>query len=279
MKKLSHRILLASVSIISLFFAIKVAKNSQLFMPSEYKLIKKTVNKLAKKNDLGEREIGFLITAGGVASYYAKDLGLCKRKSDEYCAYYRFLDPFKKYPNPQENEIIRLSYLSGPGHASASALGTVTITQNLFRIMENKEDHMVCTIAHELAHILNLDTYNDSLRLNQEGKDLNNGKRKELSSLISRQSERNADLFGQKMVLKAGYPTNTCVDDMEFLMETSHVPKVTKLDTHPPFSERLSTLKESLKNQQDEISKEEPESTKLRWEYDRNLNLLKYIPF
>ena len=279
MKKLITGISLISISLISIFSFVRQLSNSQLFMPSEYKLIKKTVNKLAKKNDLGEREIGFLITAGGVASYYAKDLGLCKRKSDEYCAYYRFLDPFKKYPNPQENEIIRLSYLSGPGHASASALGTVTITQNLFRIMENKEDHMVCTIAHELAHILNLDTYNDSLRLNQEGKDLNNGKRKELSSLISRQSERNADLFGQKMVLKAGYPTNTCVDDMEFLMETSHVPKVTKLDTHPPLSERLSTLKESLRNQLDEISKDEPESTNLRWKYDRDLNLLKFIPF
>ena len=242
-------------------------------------MIKKTVNELAKKNDLGKREIGFLITAGRVASYYAKDLGLCKRKSDKYCSYYRFLDPFKKYPNPQENEIIRLSYLSGPGYASASSLGTVTINQNLFRIMEEKEDHIVCTIAHELAHILNLDTFNDSLRLNEEGKDLNKDKRKELSSLISRQSEKNADLFGQKMVLKAGYPTNTCVKDMTFLMEISHVPQVTKLDTHPPLSERLSTLKESLRNQLDEISKDEPESTNLRWKYDRDLNLLKFIPF
>ena len=278
MKTTITKTLLASVSIISLFFAIKVAKNSQLFMPSEYKLIKKTVNKLAKNNDLGEREIGFLITAGGTASYYANDLGLCKRKNDELCAYYRFLDPFKKYPNPQDNEIIRLSYLSGPGYASASSLGTVTITQNLFRIMEDKEDRMVCTIAHELAHILNLDTFKDSLRLNEEGKGLNKDKRKELSSLIRRQSEKNADLFGQKMVLKAGYPAYTCVKDMKFLMELRAIPKVTKLDTHPPLLERFSTLMYSVENQQDEISKEETESTNLRWQYDRDLNLLKFIP-
>ena len=59
---------------------------------------------------------------------------------------------------------------------------------------------------------------------------------------------------------------------------TRQVPKVTKLDTHPPIPERLSTLKESLQTQLDEIPKEEPESTKLRWKYYRDLNLLKFIP-
>ena len=269
----------AAFSAASLLLVGSQLKNSQLFMPSEYKLIKKTVSKLAKRNDLGDREIGFLVTAGSVASYYAKDLGLCKRNSDETCPYYRFLNPFKKHDNPQENEIIKLSYLSGPGSASASSLGTILITQNYFRIMENKEERIVCTIGHELAHILNLDTFNDSLRLNEEGKDLNESKRKELSALISRQSEREADLFAQKMVLKAGYPTNTCVKDMKYLMEIRQVPKVTKLDTHPPIPERLSTLKESLQTQLDEIPKEEPESTKLRWKYDRDLNLLKFIPY
>ena len=150
----------------SLLVVASHLRNSQLFMPSEYKLIKRSVNKLAKNNDMGDREIGFLVTAGSVASYYAKDLGLCKRKSDESCPYYRFLNPFKKHDNPQENEIIKLSYLSGPGSASASSLGTILITQNYFRIMENKEERIVCTIGHELAHILNLDTFNDSLRLN-----------------------------------------------------------------------------------------------------------------
>ena len=40
-----------------------------------------------------------------------------------------------------------------------------------------------------------------------------------------------------------------------------------------------STLKESLQTQLDEIPTEEPESTKLRWKYDRDLNLLKFIPY
>ena len=98
----------AAFSAASLLLVGSHLRNSQLFMPSEYKLIKKTVSKLAKRNDLGVREIGFLVTAGSVASYYAKDLGLCKRNSDETCPYYRFLNPFKKHDNPQENEIIKL---------------------------------------------------------------------------------------------------------------------------------------------------------------------------
>ena len=272
-------VIAASIATTSLFSLGRYLRNSQIFMPSEYKLIKKIVNKLAKNNDLGDREIGFLVTAGSVASYYASDLGLCKRNSGEICPYYRFLNPFKKHDNPHENEIIKLSYLSGPGSASASSLGTILITQNYFRIMENKEERMVCTIGHELAHILNLDTFNNSLRLNEESKDLNESKRKELSALINRQSEREADLFAQKMVFKAGYPTNTCVNDMKFLMEIRELPKVTKLDTHPPIPERLSTLKESIQTQLDEIPKEVPESTKLRWKYDRDLNLLKFIPY
>ena len=268
----------SSIATASLFYFGSQLRNSQLFMPSEYKLIKKTVIKLAKKNYFGEREIGFLVTAGGVASYYAKDVGLCKRNGEDPCAYYRFLNPFKKHPNPQDNEIIKLSYLSGPGYASASSLGTVLITQNYFRIMEEKEDQMVCTIAHELAHIFNLDTFNDSLRLNEEAEGLNDDRRKELSFKISRESEKNADLFAQKMVLKAGYPTNTCVKDMERLMHLRGVRKVTKQNTHPTIPKRLAALKEAVNNQLIEISKEEPELTKLRWKYDRNLNYLKFIP-
>ena len=247
-------------------------------MPREYKLIKKSVNKLAKRNDLGEREIGFLITAGAVGSYCAKELGLCHSKPEDPCVYYRFIDPFKKHLNPQIDEIIKLSYLSGAGSASASSLGTVHISQNYFRIADENEDLIVCTIAHELAHIFNFDTFNNSLRLNEEGKGLDEDKRKELSSKISRQSETKADLDGQKIVLKAGYPTNTCIKDMEYFMKIRAVPKETKLNTHESNPKRLSELKDALKTQLDEISREEPESTKSRWEYDRNLNLLKFIP-
>ena len=238
MKKFLIISLLISSPILVSLLAITKLQNSTLFMPDEYKLVKKIVNRLANKNDLGKREIAFTITTGGVASYYAKDLGLCKRESKESCYYYMYLNPFKKYSDPTINEIIRLSYLSGSGSASASSLGTIAIDRNYFRIMEGKEDLMVCTIGHELAHILNLDTSNDSLRLNEESKGLNDDKRDEISARISRETERNADLYSQEMVIKAGYPENTCIKKMEHTMNIRNIPKVTKLDTHPPIPER-----------------------------------------
>ena len=158
----------AAFSAASLLLIGSHLRNSQLFMPSEYKLIKNIVNKLAKNNDLGDREIGFHITAGDIASYYAKELGLCKKDDKKSCYYHSYLNPFKKHPNPEINEIINLSYLSGSGYAWASPLGAVRISHNLFRIIEEKENQMACIVAHELAHIINLDTFNNSVRLNEE---------------------------------------------------------------------------------------------------------------
>ena len=277
MKKILLKSLLFSAPIAVSLTSINLFKNSTLFMPDEYKLVKKIVNRLANKNDLGKREIAFTITTGGVASYYAKDVGLCKRDSKESCAYYKFLNPFKKYPDPTINEIIRLSYLSGSGSASASSLGTIAIDRNYFRIMDGKENLMVCTIGHELAHILNLDTSNDSLRLNEESKGLNNDKRDELSARISRETEENADLYSQEMVIKAGYPEDTCIKKMEHTMNIRHMPKVTKLDTHPTIPERLSALKGAVNTNQ-EKRYEEVEKTRIVWEFDRDLNILKFIP-
>ena len=74
----------AAFSTVSVLLVGSQLRNTQLFMPSEYKLIKNIVNKLAKNNDLGDREIGFHITAGDIASYYAKELGLCKKDDKKH---------------------------------------------------------------------------------------------------------------------------------------------------------------------------------------------------
>ena len=54
------------------------AQNSQLFMPSEYKTLKRIVNRLATKNDLGNERITFTIAAGTNTSWMAEELNLCK---------------------------------------------------------------------------------------------------------------------------------------------------------------------------------------------------------
>ena len=268
----------AAFSAASLLLIGSHLRNSQLFMPSEYKLIKNIVNKLAKNNDLGDREIGFHITAGDIASYYAKELGLCKKDDKKSCYYHSYLNPFKKHPNPEINEIINLSYLSGSGYAWASALGAVRISHNFFRIIEEKENQMACIVAHELAHIINLDTFNNSVRLNEEAQGFKEEKRKELSAQFSRQSELDADKYAQEMIIKAGYPKGSCIEALDRLMKTRPLPKVTKLDEHPPTPIRLSALKEALPIQLDKIEKSVPEVTPIKWKYDRDLNYLKFIP-
>ncbi len=268
----------SSIATASLFYFGSQLRNSQLFMPSEYKLIKNIVNKLAKNNDLGDREIGFHITAGDIASYYAKELGLCKKDDKKSCYYHSYLNPFKKHPNPEINEIINLSYLSGSGYAWASALGAVRISHNLFRIIEEKENQMACIVAHELVHIMNLDAFNDSVRLNEEAKGLKEEKRKEISAQISRQSETDADKYAQEMTIRAGYPKDSCIQALDHLMKTRSLPKITKLDEHPSAPKRLSALKEALPTQLDQIPKAAPEETLIKWRYDRDLNYLKFIP-
>ena len=268
----------AAFSAASLLLIGSHLRNSQLFMPSEYKLIKNIVNKLAKNNDLGDREIGFHITAGDIASYYAKELGLCKKDDKKSCYYHSYLNPFKKHPNPEINEIINLSYLSGSGYAWASALGAVRISHNFFRIIEEKENQMACIVAHELAHIINLDTFNNSVRLNEEAQGFKDEKRKELSAQFSRQSELDADKYAQEMIIKAGYPKGSCIEALDHLMKTRSLPKITKIDEHPPAPKRLSALKEALPTQLDQIAKAAPEETLIKWRYDRDLNYLKFIP-
>ena len=46
------------------FLGINIRNSSQLLMPKEYKTIKKIINKLASKNNLGEYPLTFTIVAG-----------------------------------------------------------------------------------------------------------------------------------------------------------------------------------------------------------------------
>ena len=114
----------------------------------------------------------------------------------------------------------------------------------------------------------------------EEARDFDDKKREELSAQISRETETNADLYAQWMVLKAGYPTNTCIKKMEHTMQIRYMPKETKLDTHPSIPKRLRALKEALPKQIKAIVKtNKNEQTNLRWAYDRDLNMLKFIPY
>ena len=84
------------ISIFSIFLINHLRSNSVYFMPKEYKTIKKIVDKLASKNDLGNREIPFSIGSWRYMAWRAEELGLCK---EDACWYYRNLNPYKKHKN------------------------------------------------------------------------------------------------------------------------------------------------------------------------------------
>ena len=70
-----YPLLLISIPLV-IFVGIKIRNNSQLFMPKEYKTVKRIVNKISKKNDLGDYPFTFSITAGSRGTWIAKSLGL-----------------------------------------------------------------------------------------------------------------------------------------------------------------------------------------------------------
>ena len=107
-------IFISSISLITLliFIGKKIRNNSQLFMPKEYKTIKRIVNKISKKNDLGDYPFTFSITAGSRGTWIAKSLGLSTK--NQSCLHLKHVNPFIKYKGKlshEINEAIRQSYL------------------------------------------------------------------------------------------------------------------------------------------------------------------------
>ena len=93
------------------YLANYLRNNSTYFMPKEYKTIKKIVDKIASKNELGNREIRFSIGSGIYMQYRAEELGLCEKDG---CWYFRNLDPYKNHKKVNGvniNELLNQSYL------------------------------------------------------------------------------------------------------------------------------------------------------------------------
>ena len=106
-----YPLLLISIPLV-IFFGIKIRNNSQLFMPKEYKTVKRIVNKISKKNDLGDYPFTFSITAGSRGTWIAKSLGLTRKSQSSY--HLKRINPFIKYKGKlshEINEAIRQSYL------------------------------------------------------------------------------------------------------------------------------------------------------------------------
>ena len=286
----------------AVLFSNYLRNNSIYFMPREYKTIKKIVDKIALKNNLGDKEILFSIGSGAYMEYEAEKLGLCKKDD---CYYFKNLNPYKKHKDFKEvnlNELSKQSYLYNSIEAYAWS-GTVWLSKSTFKIYRDKTNYLGCIIGHELSHIIYNDHLEQSIKLSEKIKELKNLKGKENSQLnnkkevkneevndeevkkdlfeklLSRESEIKADQNGAKMMINAGYSKDTCMNSLIFLTEKNYIDAHTELkSTHPGHLERYESLKKFIEtyNKEEELKTFKP--YKWSWRYNRYLNILTFSP-
>ena len=247
-----------------LYLANFLKNNSTYFMPKEYKVIKKIVNKIASKNDLGNRNIPFSIGSGIYMQYRAEELGLCEKDG---CWYYRNLDPYKNYKKVNGvniNDLLKQSYLYN-GIEAYAWNDVVWLSQSSFLTYAKRTDYLGCTIGHELSHIVFNDHIKQSIKLSEKLKDknkvairINSEKAKEnnekvkdkkdeikkvLENELSRESEMIADNNAAKMMINAGFAKETCLNEITFIAEKMQWDADTDIEsTHPGYLERFKSL-------------------------------------
>ena len=275
---------------ILIFSSNYLRNNSTLFMPKEYRTIKKLVNKLASKNYLGDKEIPFFIGSGSFMEVRAKELGLCK---EEDCWYFNNLSPYKKYKNVQGvniNELVKQSYLFN-GIEGYAWKGIVWLSKSTFRTYGEGNNFLVCTIGHELAHVIFNDHIEQNIKLTDKVNEFKNVKgtklknenieeeKKLLEFELSRESEKRADNNAAKMVINAGYPKETCIEELTFLTQSSRLSTETENDsTHPGFVERIDSLKKFVDSYKYVENNNGLKPYKWKWVYYQKLKLLKFKP-
>ena len=272
-------IFLSLIVLIALLFFLgkKIRNNSQLFMPKEYKIVKRIVNKISKKNDLGDYPFTFSITSGSRGTWIAKSLGLTRK--NQSCYHLKHINPFIKYKGKlshEINEAIRQSYLLDTIEAYAYPNGYIQISRSSFKSNENLEDYLAFVIGHEISHVLNEDSFNKSLKVSKEGKKLKKKKRIEYGFEISRECEKEADICSAKMLINAGYSTSIPVKAHDFIAKKyGYGYETGKKCTHPGYEERRNNLIDFIFKNYPDFS-EAKGHTKGSWEYDREENTLTY---
>ena len=271
-----YLLLLISLTIV-IFLGIKVRNNSQLFMPNEYKTVKRIVNKISKKNDLGDYPFIFSITAGSRGTWIAKSLGLPTK--NESCLHLKHVNPFIKYKGKlshEINEAIRQAYLLDSVEACAYPNGYIQISRSSFKSNEDFEDYLAFVIGHEISHVLNEDSFNKSLKVSKEGKKLKPKKKIAYGFGISRDCEKEADICSAKMLINAGYSTSIPIKAHDlFAKKYGYGYETEKTCSHPGYEERRNNLIDFIYKNYPDFS-ENKGYTKGSWKYDRKENTLTY---
>ena len=256
-------------------------ENSTYFMPKEYKTIKKIVDKIASKNDLGNLDIRFSIGSGIYMQYRAEELGLCEKDG---CYYYRNLDPYKEYKKVNGvnvNELLKQSYLYN-GIEAYAWNHVVWLSKSSFLTYGRKTDYLGCTIGHELSHIVFNDHIKQSIKLSENlksSKDKKNDNKEVLEKELSRESEMIADNNSAKMMINAGFAKETCLNEITFIAEKMHWEADTDIkSTHPGYLERFKSLQNFIAKYDKSTELKDFEPYRWKWSYDRKLNILIFSP-
>ena len=283
--KISKEFLITFLCLITVSSWQTYFKNSLLIMPPEYKKIKKVVDKIAKNNYLGKRDIRFTISTGAHAVYLSQDLGICK---EDDCLYIRTLNPFKKYKNVNGislNEIINQSYLYNGLEAYAWSSGIIEISKSSFPFIGNNDSYLSCLIAHELAHLLEdhrhkrLLKKSKQIKIIQSSKKLSENNKNYIENKISRKHELEADQIASKIVFLAGYGKNTCLFALkEWGIREAFELKSNDESTHPGYIERVNTLKNYIEKNLKKDAFDISIKNKWSWQYLRKKNILIFKP-
>ena len=285
-----------------LYIANFLRDNSIYFMPKEYKTIKKIVDKIASKNNLGDRDIPFSIGSGIYMQYRLEELGLCEKDG---CWYYRNLDPYKNHQKVNGvdlNELKNQSYLYN-GLEAYAWNDIVWLSKSSFLTYAEKIDYLGCTIGHELSHIVFNDHIKQSIKLSEKlkklkekneaenltnsNKKLNNEKFKNdkeeikdiLEKKLNRDSEMVADNNAAKMIINAGFEKETCLNEITFIAEKMQWEADTNIkSTHPGYLERFKSLQNFIDEYDKSDDLKDFKPYKWKWSYDRKLNILIFSP-
>ena len=122
------------------------------------------------------------------------------------------------------NEAIRQAYLLDTVEACAYPNGYIQISRSSFKSNEDFEDYLAFVIGHEISHVLNEDSFNKSLKVSKEGKNLKtkmkiaygfdisreyyvNDAGSQIDKLSNSLYKRYLEFFGKKITLLEEIPT------------------------------------------------------------------------
>ena len=219
--------------------AFEINRTSQLFMPEEYKTLKRVVNKIAANNSNLE-SILFSINIGKKIEKRIEDLGICRKDS---CSYFSNLNPYKSYSKINGidlNEIINQTYIYNEPEINISKYGSIQISKSTFNYFKQKEDQFACYLAYEIVNYSNKD---DDLNKNF--------------------------IKAKEMIKNSGFQDLSC-------SELSKIKNI-NLDDTDDLLKRTNSIDDLLENQENRIKKDKIIiSNNWKWIYNRKLNTMRF---